>query len=98
MAWAFKELSKGKYSIEQIFKKAVEMGLVCSKNNFLRQIRNPMYCGIIQIPSYKDEQAYTVRGLHEPIISPPFFIRYRMSSPAKEAMLKPKSFRMKTCR
>ncbi|QDW24314.1 recombinase family protein [Pedobacter sp. KBS0701] len=73
MAWAFKELSKGKYSIEQVFKKAVEMGLVCSKNNFLRQIRNTMYCGIIQIPSYKDEQAYTVRGLHEPIISPSLF-------------------------
>jgi hypothetical protein len=52
MEWAFKEISKGKYSTEQIFKKAVESGLNCCKNN-LRLIRNPIYCGKIPIAQYK---------------------------------------------
>lgn len=71
--WAFEEIAKGNYSTEQIFWRAVEMGLKCSKNNFLRLIRNPIYCGKIPIAQYKDEDAYTVQGLHEPIISEALF-------------------------
>lgn len=73
MKWAFKEISNGKYSTEQIFKRAVELGLNCSKNNFLRLIRNPLYCGHIVIPKFKDEETYTVQGLHEPLISSSLF-------------------------
>ncbi|WP_184551004.1 recombinase family protein [Mucilaginibacter sp. FT3.2] len=73
MEWAFKEISKGKYSTEQIFRKAVESGLKCSKNNFLRLVRNPIYCGRIPIAQFKDEDAFTVIGLHEPIISESLF-------------------------
>ena len=73
MEWAFKEIAKGKYSTEQIFNQAVENGLVCSKNNFLRCIRNPIYCGEILVPKYKDEDASLVRGLHDPIISGSLF-------------------------
>ncbi|AMR33114.1 hypothetical protein A0256_17675 [Mucilaginibacter sp. PAMC 26640] len=47
----------------------VESGLNCSKNNFLRLVRNPIYCGRIPIAQYKDEDAFTVTGLHKPIIS-----------------------------
>lgn len=70
MIWAFKEISKGMFSTEQIFKRAVELGLDCSKNNFLRCIRNPIYMGNIHIPKFKDEPAYDVKGIHEPLISP----------------------------
>ncbi|MEO6523516.1 MAG: recombinase family protein [Mucilaginibacter sp.] len=73
MQWAFKEIAKGKFSTEQIFKKAMASGLVCSKNNFLRLVRNPIYCGRIPIPQYKDEEAFTVQALHEPIISEALF-------------------------
>lgn len=90
MEWAFKELSKGKYAIEQVFKRSVEMGLICSKNNFLRQIRNPMYCGIIQIASHKDEAAYTVKGLHEPIISPALFYQVQDVISGKKQNIKTK--------
>ena len=69
MKWAFKEIAEGKFSSEQIFKKAAQMGLKCRKNNFLLAIRNPVYCGRILIVKYKDEQAHTVKGIHEPLIS-----------------------------
>jgi hypothetical protein len=69
MKWAFKEISKGIISTEQIFKRAVENGLCCSKNNFLRLIRNPIYAGNITIPKYKDEESYVVKGIHEALIS-----------------------------
>ena len=41
----------------------------CSKNNFWVAIRNPVYCGKIFIPKYKDEESCFVKGSHEPIIS-----------------------------
>ncbi|WP_179415422.1 recombinase family protein [Mucilaginibacter sp. E4BP6] len=69
MKWAFNEIRKNKYTIEQIWKRAKELGLKCNKNNFWVAIRNPLYCGKIVIPKYKDEETYTVPGLHEPIIS-----------------------------
>lgn len=36
-------------------------------------IRNPVYCGKIFIAKYKDEEAYTVPGLHEGIITEELF-------------------------
>jgi site-specific DNA recombinase len=73
MQWAFTEISKGKYSTEQIFKKAAASGLICSKNNFLRLVRNPIYCGKIIVSQYKDEDAFMVKGLHDPIITETLF-------------------------
>jgi hypothetical protein len=49
------------------------MGLECKKNNFFNLIRNPVYCGKILIPKYKDEETHTVKGLHEAIISESLF-------------------------
>lgn len=71
--WAFEELAKGLYPAEQVFKEAAAMGLECKKNNFLNIIRNPVYCGRILITKYKDEEAYTVKGMHESIISESLF-------------------------
>jgi len=67
--WAFNELAKGIYSIQQVYEKASAMGLKCKRNNFYVAIRNPVYCGKILIVKYKDEAAHTVKGLHEGIIS-----------------------------
>lgn len=90
MQWAFNEISKAKYSTQQIFDRSVEMGLLCSKNNFLRLVRNPIYCGNILIPKYKDEEAYFVKGQHEPIISENLFYEVQDVLSGKK-----KSFRTK---
>jgi site-specific DNA recombinase len=73
MKWVFDQLAEGIYSGEQILNLAREKGLKCSKNNFYLTIRNPVYCGKIRLPQYKDEEARLVQGLHEPLISESHF-------------------------
>lgn len=45
----------------------------CSKNNFWVAIRNPVYCGRIFIPKYKEEESMVRKGLHEPLIRESLF-------------------------
>jgi site-specific DNA recombinase len=71
--WAFEELSKGIYHIDEIRKKCNLKGLKCSKNNFWHLIKNPAYCGKIQIPAYKDEEASIVKASHEQLVSEELF-------------------------
>ena len=73
MRWVFRELAAGKFNTEQIWKLAKAKGLKCSKNNFWVAIRNPLYCGKIFIPKYKDEESNFVQGQHEPLISEALF-------------------------
>ena len=73
MQWIFKELSTGNYSGEQVRKMACDKGFKCERNNFWKIIRNPIYCGIIVVPPYEDEEMQLVRGLHEPLISESLF-------------------------
>lgn len=67
--WAFEQLAKGTFNTEQIWKKVREKGLKCSKNAFWQAVRNPLYCGKIFIPEFKDEESCFVQGQHEPIVS-----------------------------
>ncbi|MCH5688740.1 recombinase family protein [Niabella sp. W65] len=53
--------------------KAKEKGLKCSKNNFWVAIRNPIYCGLIFVPKYKEEESLLAKGQHEPLISEALF-------------------------
>lgn len=69
MKWGFEELAKGDYAVAEIWRMARQKGLKCSKNNFWVAMRNPVYCGKIFVPKYKDEEACFVPGQHEPIIS-----------------------------
>jgi DNA invertase Pin-like site-specific DNA recombinase len=71
--WAFEEISKGIFNTEQIFFKAKKRGLKCSRNNFWRLIRNPVYCGKILVPKYKDEESKYVVGQHKALISESLF-------------------------
>jgi DNA invertase Pin-like site-specific DNA recombinase/transcription elongation factor Elf1 len=73
MRWAFEELSKGVFSTEQIFLMAKKRGFTRGKSNFWLLIRNPIYCGKIFIPKYKDEESMFVVGQHEAIISEGLF-------------------------
>jgi site-specific DNA recombinase len=69
MKWVFETIATGNYPTEQVLKEARKKGLKCSKNNFWVCIRNPVYCGKIVIPAYKDEETMYVEGQHEPLIS-----------------------------
>lgn len=73
LKWAFKEISKGMFNTEQIWKMAVKKGLRCSKNSFWRAIRSPLYYGKIFIPQFKDEESHLVNGQHEALISEPLY-------------------------
>jgi len=69
LRWSFKQIAEGVYNTEQIYKQAKERGFSGTKGLFWFAIRNPVYCGKIFIPKYKDEESRFVKGLHEPIIS-----------------------------
>ena len=69
LRWDFEEIAKGIFNTEQIWKRAKEKGLKCSKNAFWQVIRNPLYCGKIFIPQFKDEESRFVKGQHKAIIS-----------------------------
>ncbi len=79
MRWAFNEIAKGKYSINQIRLKMNTMaGTKISRTSFYRAIKNPLYCGKIYIKPYKDEDACTVDGKHESLISESLFNKVQM--------------------
>jgi len=67
--WIFTQLEKGVFSSEEILKSVTEKGLKCSKNNFYHVIKNPMYCGKIIVPQYKDEEMQIIQGKHAALIS-----------------------------
>lgn len=75
MKWAFTEIATGKYPVEQVWRAARKKGLAINRNNFYNLIRNPMYCGKIVIPAYKDEPTHWVLGQHEPLITEALFKR-----------------------
>lgn len=71
LKWAFEQIASNSFNTEQIWRKVREQtdgkGRF-SKNNFWVAIRNPLYCGKIFVPPYKEEKGYFVKGLHECII------------------------------
>jgi len=73
--WSFEKIAEGHFSSENIYWQAKKKGLSCVKANFFTMVRNPVYCGKIRIPKYKDEEANVVPGLHEPLISEYLFYK-----------------------
>ncbi|MDB5129789.1 recombinase family protein [Mucilaginibacter sp.] len=71
--WAFEQIAQRRYAIDQIRKELNLKGLNCSKSNFYRLLRNPVYCGKIVVPQYRDEEKHLVQGQHEPIITEKLF-------------------------
>ncbi|GAA4032652.1 recombinase family protein [Flavobacterium cheonhonense] len=66
---AYSEVAKGIEPVEVIRKKLKnEYGLKLQKQQFYNMLRNKTYCGLIEIPEYKKEQAEIIKGIHEPII------------------------------
>ncbi|MEP7233622.1 MAG: recombinase family protein, partial [Ginsengibacter sp.] len=75
LRWTFNQIAEGVYNTEQVFKMAKEKGFSGTKGLFWFAIRNPVYCGKIFIPKYKDEESRFVKGLHEPIIPESLYYR-----------------------
>ncbi len=71
--WIFKEIARETFTTEQIWKQSLQKGFKCSKHGFWVIIRNPVYCGKIFIPKYKDEDSHFVQGQHQPLISESLF-------------------------
>lgn len=93
LKWAFEQIAADNFSIEQIWKLVRERrrkksGL--SKNNFWNTIQNPVYCGKIFIPPFKDEQGYFVTGQHEPLISEKLFNDVQDVIHGRKRIIKPK--------
>ncbi len=90
MKEVFQLLAEGNYNTEQVWKQAREKGLKCSKNNFWVTIRNPVYCGKIFVPKYKDEESRFVQGQHEPLISQALFYEVQDVLDGKKKMQRTK--------
>lgn len=73
MKWVFEQFATGNYFIDEIWREAQSKGLDMGRKNFWKVIRNPVYCGKIAIPSYKEEEAHLVPGQHQPLISESLF-------------------------
>ena len=71
----FEELAKGVHTVVDVWKMALAKGFKYSKSNFFLLIRNPIYCGLIKVPAYKDEGEAFAKGQHEPIISENIFFQ-----------------------
>jgi site-specific DNA recombinase len=71
--WAFEEIAKGIFNTEQIFNEACIRGFNRAKSLFHFAMRNPVYCGKIFVPKFKDEEAQFTKSQHEPIISEELF-------------------------
>ncbi len=74
--WAFEEVAKGHIPAEHVRRKMNERdGKNMSRNGFIRAMRNPTYCGKIYLSQHKHEEAFCVKGKHEPLISETLFLK-----------------------
>jgi DNA invertase Pin-like site-specific DNA recombinase len=71
--WAFEEVARGVYNIMEIWKMVKDKGLKIGKSQIWNLLKNPIYCGRIFIPAYKDEKAMVIPAIHEPIITESLF-------------------------
>jgi len=71
--WSFQQLATGSFTMSQVRKMACTNGFRCGKSHFWRLMHNPIYCGIIRIPTNRNEEEQFVRAIHEPLISESLF-------------------------
>ncbi|MCL1034013.1 recombinase family protein [Elizabethkingia anophelis] len=70
--WVFNQVAQNNRKISEIKKVANDRGLICSRSNFFRVLRNPVYCGFVSIKLNSNEEQM-IKGLHEPLISESLF-------------------------
>ncbi|WP_082564265.1 recombinase family protein [Flavobacterium sp. Root420] len=90
MRWAFNEISKGIFSTEDIHRMARKKGIKTGKHSFWLAVRNPLYCGKIKVPQYKDEPSYLADGQHEAIITEELFYKVQDVVDGRKKVIRPK--------
>lgn len=75
MKWAFEHLAKGTFATEHVWMMAKERGLRCARTSFWDAVKNPVNCGKIIVPKFKDEEMYLADGIHDPLISESLFYK-----------------------
>ncbi len=90
MRWSFEEIATGKFNTEQIYHIAKRKGLSCTRSNFWVALRNPVYCGKILVPKYKDEETTLVDDKHEPLISEAVFYQVQEILDRRKRNYRPK--------
>ncbi|EKD89999.1 MAG: hypothetical protein ACD_32C00101G0001 [uncultured bacterium] len=75
VAWIYEEIAKDIHNVQTIYNLAKKRGYKSAKSLFWWIIRNPLYCGKVFVPKYKEEEAKFVQGQHKPIISEDLFYR-----------------------
>lgn len=71
--WVFEETARGIHNVMEIWKGAKAKGLKVGKSQMWNLLRNPVYCGRIFVPAYKDEKAVVIKASHEPLITTELF-------------------------
>ncbi|MES2267913.1 MAG: recombinase family protein [Bacteroidota bacterium] len=71
--WAFEEIAKGQLCVDDVRQELNRRGFMVSKSNFYTLIRNPVYCGKIVVPEYRDEPRHLVQGQHDAIVPESLF-------------------------
>jgi len=71
--WAFEQLSKNAYSMEEVRRMVNAKGLQCSRSHFWKILHNPIYCGHISLFTKGIEERQWVKGIHQPLISEDLF-------------------------
>jgi DNA invertase Pin-like site-specific DNA recombinase len=73
---AFEMMETGMYYAEEvrIFIRD-EYGYYFTKQKFLNLLRNRFYCGIIEIKPWRNEPGFSLKGVHEPMVSEELFNR-----------------------
>ncbi len=90
MRWAFNEIAKGVFAVDQVLRKMnTQNSTKLSRSAFHVAIRNPLYCGKIFIAKFKDEEAHLVQGQHEPLISEEFFHKIQLVLDGKKKEERP---------
>jgi site-specific DNA recombinase len=73
--WAFNEIAKGVLAADQVRQAMVKRGKNISRSAFHVALRNVVYCGKVLIQKHKDEEAHSVQGQHEPLVSEALFYK-----------------------
>ncbi|WP_221433479.1 MULTISPECIES: recombinase family protein [Flavobacterium] len=90
MRWIFEEIARGVFNTEQVYHLACRRGFTRTKSNMWGLIRNPIYCGKIFVPQYKDEESMLVTGQHEPLITEGLFYNVQDILDGKSRIYRPK--------
>lgn len=91
MNWVFETLKSGQHNTDDVWRMAKKKGLKCCKSRFHTAIRNPVYCGKIFMPKYKDEESRFKKAQHEGIISESLFYEVQEVLDGRGRHYRPKS-------